>query len=156
MLHPHRLRVAFEDLKAAIVAAAAHAFAAAEGLCGAQERPTDWRKNMSLCRKPRVVPVFSGVAVFLWFLGYSTYAGAAETSSSRIPRLATGCCAETFQSTAGQLCNGKSVAGVGGTLSRGAAVELRLYNRPRSQPVRSTHLGVRKYRQLVVTSRAHV
>ena len=45
MLHPHRLRVAFEDLKAAIVAAAAHAFAAAEGLCGAQERPTDWSKT---------------------------------------------------------------------------------------------------------------
>jgi hypothetical protein len=33
-------------------------------------------------------------------------------------------------------------------------VELRLHNRPGSQPVRSTYLGLRKYRELVVTSRA--
>jgi hypothetical protein len=63
-------------------------------LCG--RRKTVWgagktyrlEQNMSLCRKPRVVPVFSGVAVILWFLAYSTNARAAETSSSRIPRLA--------------------------------------------------------------------
>jgi len=65
-----------------------------------------------------------------------------------------GCCTKIFQAPTRQLRDEKRGTAIGGTLGGGAAVELRLYNGPRSQPVRSTHLGVRKYRQLVATSRA--
>ena len=155
MLHPHRLRVAFEDLKAAIVAATAHALRPQKDCVGRRKDLPIGAKHVSMSQASSR-PGFqrsrsnSLVSRILDLCPRGRNLVITDTTTG------SGCCAETFQSTAGQLCNGKSVAGVGGTLSRGAAVKLRLYNRPRSQPVRSTHLGVRKYRQLVVTSRAHV